>query len=212
MYISIQIKVLIFQYFKFLTKNMFDYYKIMVSTETLIIKNRKKIYKFNVLFINDTTVKIYKKEVNIDTDLLKETLNKLYSIYTKIYIESDKSKEQLSEKLVDYMEFIEIINHDKQVEKALIQMVSLIWNNKWILNFNFIKNKIKKFLSDTIEKTDICKYYYMLLFSLDSIEKIKENQEDKYNKKETELDWELDNCFYKDYEEEDFIMDFILFF
>jgi len=184
----------------------------MVSTETLIIKNRKKIYKFNVLSINDTTVEIYKKKVSIDTDLLKETLNKLYSIYTKTYIESDESKEQLSEKLVDYMEFIEIINHDKQVEKALIQMVSLIWNNKWILNSNFTKNKIKKFLSDTIKKIDICKYYYMLLFSLDSIEKIKEDQEDKYNKEETELDWELDNCFYKDYEEEDFIMDFILFF
>ena len=95
-------------------------------------------------------------------------------------------------------------------------MISLIWNNKWILNFNFTKNTIKKFLSDYCNKIEVCKCYYLFLFSLESIEKIKTSVNNQNSKEITLLDWELDNCNYIDYskhvdleEQPGIVLDFI---
>ena len=142
----------------------------MVNKEILIIESKKNIYKFNVISINDNKIQFntyshsIKKIAEVDLDLIKSTLNKLNSKYTKIEIESPENRKKISEKIADYTEFIEIINHDKQVDEALIQMISLIWNNKWILNFNFTKNTIKKFLSDYCNKIEVCKNIYIITY------------------------------------------------
>ena len=90
--------------------------------------------------------------------------------------------------------------------------MTLIWNNKWILNFNFTKNTIKKFISDNCNKFEVCKCYYLFLFSLISIEKIKTIANNQNSKEMNLLDWELDNSNYIDYsikQDDDIVLDFI---
>ena len=65
----------------------------MVNKEILIIESKKNIYKFNVISINDNKIQFntyshsIKKIAEVDLDLIKSTLNKLNSKYTKIEIE-----------------------------------------------------------------------------------------------------------------------------
>ena len=190
----------------------------MVKKEILIIESKKKIYKFNVISINENKIEFntyshsIKKTVNVDLDLIKYSLNKLNSTFSKIEVESPESRKKISEKIIDYTEFIEIINHSNQIEEALLQMMSLIWNNKWIMNFAYAKNTIKKFLSDYGAKSEVCKCYYLLLFLLESVEKVKFKDNYQNSKEINLLDWELDNFNYLDYLENDdeLVLDFII--
>ena len=79
-----------------------------------------------------------------------------------------KNKQLISTQIADYMEFINIINYNNQIEEAFNQMIIIIFNNKWILNMEFIKLKIKNCLIKYFNKVEISEYYYMVLFLIDS--------------------------------------------
>ena len=73
------------------------------------------------------------------------------------------------EKIVDYIEFIQIINNENQIKKAFEQMILLIWNNMWILNFKFIEYKIKKFFIKYVGKFLLSEIYYLNTTNINSV-------------------------------------------
>jgi len=179
----------------------------MSESELLTIKSKNKLYKFNVVSIEDKKIEFKTKNISsitIDKDDVVINLNKLNSGYFDSTENNINNKKKISDKIVDYIEFIQIINNDNQINTALEQMMLLIWNNMWILKFKFIEYRIRKFIFK------YSKIYFFLLFSLYSEEEIKINKIDEdRNYNNSDIDWELDNFNFSEYIINDEIYDFI---
>lgn len=178
-----------------------------INLYDLCLKN--KIYTFKIIssdskFINFRyTNLIHPKEIQIDIKILKEILIKLNSRVSGILSKSKTNSDYIIEKVTDYIEFIKLINFNLQIEEALLQMILLVWNHKWILKNDIIELKIKDFLISLFQTNSNSRYYYFLLFKLESIKKNK--NEIKYNEFEVnldEIDYELDNLNYVDYNDD----------
>ena len=178
-----------------------------MNDNKLIFKFRNKNYTFSVDKLEENYVEFiydnkFKKRINI---LIPEI-----SIYlSKLNKRKDNTNPNISEKIDEYMEFIQIISHDIQIIKAVEQLAILLWQNINYLDQN--KITIQKFFTKYMDLNlnDSFKYYYFLLFNLENIDSIK-------IKKDVDEDWQIDwlldnlNCFNDDFNEEEIITEFII--
>ena len=205
--------IIIKYYFNFLLLSSIKYIiifciiKIIMSeTKLITLKSKNKLYKFRIVSINEKKIEFkinnFTKIINKDEVIIN--LNKLNSNYLDSVDNNIDNKKKISDKIADYIEFIQIINNDNQINTALEQMMLLIWNNMWILKFKFIEYKIRKFI------IKYSKIHFFLLFCLESEEEIKINNFDSdKNYNNSDIDWELDNFNYTEYIINKEIYDFI---
>jgi len=178
----------------------------MSETKLITLKSKNKLYKFRIVSINEKKIEFkinnFTKIINKDEVIIN--LNKLNSNYLDSVDNNIDNKKKISDKIADYIEFIQIINNDNQINTALEQMMLLIWNNMWILKLKFIEYKIRKFI------IKYSKIHFFLLFCLESEEEIKINNFDSdKNYNNSDIDWELDNFNYTEYIINKEIYDFI---
>ena len=181
-----------------------------------------RIYTFRCESKNKNDIEYYYIDkfkhyiIKLDYNKLKDTLSKLLVFDNQENQENPeniKNKQLISTQIADYMEFINIINYNNQIEEAFNQMIIIIFNNKWILNMEFIKLKIKNCLIKYFNKVEISEYYYMVLFLIDSIKDKDYTKELEYDfdNNYDDIDYELYNCNYLNFSYSDNLLDFIFF-
>ena len=172
----------------------------------LIVTFKKKNYKFNCLEVLDTTIIYNTKILNlgkITIDL--NEINRYLNILSKNYEFIDDSI--IDKKIVEYIEFIEIMQYNHQILKAKEQLMILIWKN---LTKSLKNVAVKNFFEKNIRKMDDLKYYYFIFNNLVDIEIYKEINK-SYST--SEFDWYLDNIGMdeNDYPENNIVLDFVIF-
>ena len=179
----------------------------------LIINNR--IYNFycdsiesNKIYYSYLSKFKYNKNL-IDINQFKNTFSKLLTIYCDKKEDSFENRRDVTDKLVDYMEFIQIINYDLQIQEALSQMMSLIWNNDWVLKIEYTKLSVKNFLVKMFDNSEVAKHYYVIIFLFDSINEKEKKIEYDHDINLDEIDFELDNNSTPNFELEDEYADFL---
>ena len=138
----------------------------------------------------------------------KNTFSKLLTLYCDKKIDSFENRSEITDKLVDYMEFIQIINYELQIQEALLQMISLIWNNNWVLKIEYTKLSLKNFLVKMFDKSEVAKHYYIIMFLFDSIHEKKVKEEYNFDLDLDDIDFELDNNSTQYLESDDEYADF----
>ena len=155
----------------------------MNDTE-LIVTFKKKNYKFKCSEIKTDTIIYNTRFLNVKSYLIDiNQINRYLKILSN-YEFIDNSI--INKKIVEYIEFIEIMQYNHQILKAKEQLMILVWNN---LNESLKNVEITNFKKN-IDKMEDLKYYYFIFNNLLEIESCKE-----INKSYTlsEYDWELDN-------------------
>ncbi|VVU94711.1 hypothetical protein CPAV1605_436 [seawater metagenome] len=177
----------------------------MIQEKEYIIEFKKKNYKFSIIDQDEEagTINILNKYQN---SVLSLDVTKISYFIDKISKKIDILEDEVEEKIIEYIEFIEIITFENQVLTAFEQLSIYLWNCK-ALSYNFLNRK--EFFGKYSNNFDDIKYYYFLLFLLKEVNVVKE-----YNKSYLahELDWDLDNIGqdHKNFPEENDITDFII--
>ena len=176
-----------------------------------------KIYNFNCDSIENNVVsysylsKFTYYFSQIKYNEFKNTFSKLLSMYSEQKINTFENKKEITEKIVDYMEFIQIISYELQIQEALSQLISLIWNNLWVLKIEYTRLSLKNFLVKMFDQHEVAKHYYIIIFLFDSIHKKEIKKEIDFDLNLDDLDFELDNVSHQDYSSEDQYADFLFF-
>ena len=168
-----------------------------------ILEFKKKNYKFLInREINNNTI-----EINIDSEVHLLNINDIRYYLEKLNKISSFNHDEILERLNEYIEFINIINNDLQIQKAVDQFSIILWNNRNILDEN---NLLKNFFEKNILKNDSIKYYYFIIFFFVDVSYIKEKKNSD-NDIDNDIDWLLDNINYKNnfLEDSAYIFDFI---
>lgn len=183
----------------------------------------KMIYQFNVESkdidtINFTYSKIFTNHTcNINKDLTELTLKILLSSnYDSVKkLENNlNNKEIITQQIEDHINFIEVILFSSQVEKALYQLTSILWNNLWIFKKNdYLELKIKDFFVKLFDNHLITKYMYFIIFNYQSSRpKIIDKKEIELDINIDDIDYELDNINYSEFNDENHLsLDFLFF-
>ena len=166
---------------------------------------KKKNYKFKCSESKGGTIIYNIKFLNVSSYSIDvNEINRYLKILSQNYEFIDNSI--INKKIVEYIEFIEIMQYNHQILKAKEQLMILIWNN---LNEVFKNLEIISFFKKNMDKMEDLKYYYFIFSNLIEIEPCIE-----INKSYTlsEYDWELDNIGHDEgnFPEESFILDFII--
>jgi hypothetical protein len=178
-----------------------------MNDNKFIFKFKNKNYIFFVNKLDEKYVEFMydcklKQKVNIEISNISLYLSKLNK-------RKENTNSNINEKIDEYIQFIQIISHDIQIIKAIEQLAILLWENTNYLNKN--KKTIRTFFIKymNLNLNDAFKYYFFLLFNLDSINsiKIQKNIDDM-----CQIDWLLDNlnCNTHNFDEEEIITDFII--
>lgn len=187
----------------------------MKNNSKFNLELNNRIYIFKCESINKDDIEYYyinkfnHYTIKLEHNKLRDVLSKLLIFNNQKTQKNIKNKQLISIQIADYMDFINIITYKNQIDEAFNQMIIIIYNNKWVLNMEFIRLKIKKFLIKYFNKVELTKYYYMILFLFDSIKEKKcanvlEHDFD-------DIDFELDNCNYINLTDLDNSFDFIFF-
>ena len=168
-----------------------------------ILEFKKKNYKF--LIKREISNNII--EFNINSEVYSLNINDIRYYLEKLNKISSFNHSEILERLNEYIEFINIINNELQVQKAIDQFSIILWNNRNILDDNIL---IKDFYEKNIYKNDSIKYYYFIIFFFVDVSYIKEKK-NLTNDIDINTDWLLDNINGKNnfLEDSDQIFDFI---
>jgi len=124
-----------------------------------------------------------------------------------------ENKSLIIEQIEDHMQFIDVILFSSQIDKALYQLASILWNNLWIFkNNDYFELKVKDFLVKLFDKHKISKYLYFLIFNYVSKKEINESElkEIDFDNNIDDIDYELDNINYSEYKtDSDLSLDFL---
>ena len=146
---------------------------------------------------------------SIQKKILETTLKNLLSCkYESIYNLDNRSL--ILEQIEDHMQFIDVILFSSQVDKALYQLATILWNNLWIFEKNdYLELKVKEFFVKLFDKHQISKYIYFLIFNYQSSREKIEDKEIDFDINIDDIDYELDNINYSEYKKDnEFSLDF----
>lgn len=178
----------------------------------------KIIYQFKIDLHNKSNIEYrYYKIFNYDNcsiqkKILESTLKNLLSCnYDSIY--NFENRTFIIEQIEDHMQFIDVILFSSQIDKALYQLATILWNNLWIFEKNdYLELKVKDFFVKLFEKHQISKYIYFIIFNYQFSRKQIESQskEIDFDTNIDDIDYELDNINYSEYKENnEFNLDFL---
>lgn len=181
-------------------------YKLKINSE-----NKDNIVFNYTKIINSNSCSINKKQ-------LYSTLNNLLSCKFDLWIvnksDTSNNKVLINQQIDDHMHFIDVIMFSSQLEKAIYQLAIILWNNKWIFNNNdYLELKLKRFFTKLFDKNEITKYIYFLLFNLESsTNKLEKNLDIDFDINIDDIDYELDNNNYLEFDEIDYDIIDLAFF
>lgn len=173
----------------------------------------KIIYKFKIDLQDQSNIEYrYYKIFNYDNCLIQKkiletTLKNLISCKFESICNLD-NRLLILEQIEDHMQFIQVILFSSQVDKALYQLATVLWNNLWIFEKNdYLELKVKDFFVKLFDNHQISKYIYFLIFNYQSI---REKIEIDFDINIDDIDYELDNINYSEYKEDnEFNLDFL---
>lgn len=191
-----------------------------MKDKNFILEINKMIYCFeieskDIETINYSYYKIFTNRIcNLNKNIIESTFKNLLSFN---YDAANKLENNINnrkiiiEQIEDHINFIDVILFSSQVEKALYQLSSILWNNLWIFKKNdYLELKVKDFFIKLFDKHDVTKYMYFFIFNyLSSKLKIEEKKEINFDINIDDIDFELDNINYTEFNDENkFTLDF----